>query len=160
MKDKDINKKRRFLEYLEDYEIKNLGYDIKLSDLKENLRKEINYYDADIIVDEAEVINKFTGAYLKILETDNPLFGEQLKVVKVTSIEIEGYNTDYERMYKCKGEILSFTNNHIFCNPLERNRLMSEKNIREYEVIDEGEYRDYKFKYDNFKKMMSEILDD
>lgn len=153
-----INIKRRILELVEKLDKGISKYSIL--EMSEIFQKEIDGHDKQVKEEEDKTIKEFKNIYLKVFTSDGGLFGDELEIFYITTIEPECYNTDYIRMYKCKGLRTSFNDLNVSKRGLGGNvhDLKSEKELRGMTVIAKEEYDKYEEKYQSFKDLLKDIV--
>jgi len=158
MKDKQINLKKQILSYinkLNDVSIDNLT----VAELKEQFKTDIDIYDKKVSDAEELVKNEFKDVYLKKY-SDKSIFGKELEVFHVKSIEYECYDTDYVKNYKIDGTRISFNGINTNIRELSANAsdLMSEKELRACIVITKEHYDAYMDSCIEIKNMFEKIV--
>ena len=158
MGNREINIKRQILSYfskLDDVSISNLT----VTELKEQFQSDIDIYDMEVSKEDEKVLNEFKNVYLK-KHSDNGMFGKELEVFHIKSIEYECYNTDYEKEYKINGTRISFNGINTNVRKLSNNAhdLKSAKVLRGYIVITKKEYDRYIETQKSFQKQFDEIV--
>lgn len=102
MNNRYINNKKRVLEELND-----LDGDITISQLREAYTEEITEYEDKDNKYYDDIIEKFTGAYL-MRKITHDLFGEQIELLHIESIELGGFYDTGARVLACKHTKVSF----------------------------------------------------
>lgn len=133
-----------------------------LTDLIEKYNKELD--DEQKIQDknDAKVANKYENKYLKIFPED--IFGKELKVIHITKLTPDGYDTDYNRLYEISGTYISFCDTgRVYSNTFEndtQSSTFSEAELEQYTFISKKEYDAYMEEYNTMGCSLKRILKD
>jgi hypothetical protein len=128
---------------------------LSVNELKTMLINDIESEDAEKAKAETEVVKEFTNIYLVKRDVCR-LFGNTLTVYYLNGVKVGSYNTDWERLYECKGTKIMFSESHIIERDLEES--MSETALRSCEEITEHEFRNYQKRYQKFVTLVYDIL--
>ena len=155
----EINVKKRILEYLT--KLDGLDPNITVNELIAEYQRDVEAYDKVVEEGEAELVKEFSNIYLKKY-SDDSIFGKELEVFKIRTIEQYCYDTDYKRQYNIKGERLSFNGIHVNLRELtsDASNLMSEKQLRACTVISKELYDGYIQAYRQMKKQFDDIVNE
>ena len=159
MGNREINKKRRLLELIDDYQLSNgARIHCTLDGFVDLLKKDIKNYDDDKRVREEQLIKDFTDIYLKKYSDDGLIVGKELLVIHITSLKVDGYTDRYERIYKCEGSRISFNRVNVLMDDKLYPDHMREETLRSYEVIDKEQYDEFVEKYNAISGNIDKII--
>lgn len=159
MKDININRKKRLIELIDNFiVVENLDMSMTITELKSKLSEDTNKYDVAKQENEQKVIKDFDGVFLKLYEEDGT-FGDSLDVLYISKLRLDGYNTEYDRLYSCDGEMITFGGIGVNINELTgMNKLMSEEKLRSYTKISQKEYNQLKTEAVNLNTRLNKII--
>lgn len=159
MKNSNIGAKKTILKMLS--KLNDVDSLRTVAEMRYNFEKEINEYEVELKNKETSLIDEFSNVYLSHKSEDGLFGGKELEIFHITSLEFEAYSTDYEKVYKCKGERIGFNNINVNKGPLNSYfRGLTEKEIRSYKVITKSEYDKYVMAYEKMSKDISQIIEE
>lgn len=133
--------------------------ELTVSAMKYNFEKEVQEYEVAKKRAEEALIKEFSGAYLK-RRTDDSMFGVKLEILHVTSLQFETYDTEYEKLYQCKGELMRFSNINVHKRDLDTSReSFSEKDLRSCEIISKEEFDKYEAKLNELEIILTNLIE-
>lgn len=158
MNDITTNIKRQLLKYLNKLDDPSLS-NLTITELREILRNDVDKYDAEKLKLRESLSKDFKNVYLKKHDT-NGIFGEELQVFHVKSIEFECFDTDYNENYAIDGERISFSKLGVNVRKLsdDASDLVSEQDLRDCTKITRAEYKTYKESATLFNKNLYKLI--
>jgi len=158
MNKKDINIKRTLINAFK--EIKSDLSELTLKELISQFTKDVNEFDKVNLEREAMVVSEFTDVYLKKLHKDTRVFGDELEVIHIKSIEPNGFTDRYERTYLLSGNRLKFSKSSFFMRDFDTSvySMYTEKSLAGFTRITKEEYDSHVATYDNIIEELLEVL--
>ena len=134
---------------------------MSLTDLIEKYNSELDDEQKKQDENDIKVANKYENKYLKIFPED--IFGKELKVIHITKLTPDGYDTDYNRIYEMSGTYISFCDTgRVYSNTYENDTqsTISVSELEQYTFISKDEYDAYMEEYSTINCSLQRILRD
>jgi len=139
-------------------DLKNYDPNMTVGDLIKEVDKREKDKEKEIIEKDNQICSLYRGSYLKRL-TDCHLFGKTLGVIHIGEISFGAMSTSWERLYSIKsGTKITFNRMGIGKIEQSGNTLYSEKELNEFKIIDESEFRLWRGRWNYIKEKLKSIL--
>lgn len=133
---------------------------MSVSDLKNKIKKEVEFQKSEQDKAEKEVCDKYSGKYIKEYNEDG-LFGRlEVKYIRIDEIKPGSMTTDWQRCYDIKGEVISFSGNYYGIremNPGHASDSMTKYELDSCKIITEDQYNEAVRKYSDINEIVNQI---
>lgn len=155
---KKIKNKYRLFALLQnlDNDFKDLSVNDFLNFLKEEIEKEKKKEEAE----KNFVMNTYKSTFLKIREKDE-IWGESLRLIKIEDIFCDEVDIDFERVYKIRGEEISFNKINVFKKKLNAEEIgdsLTYSELKKFSIITQAEYLVFLERYEKLHKEINSIF--